>query len=147
MGHEYDVKNGRWQTWGMELQLKLRAIHNSITLVGDVNGYYVPEANEWIGFDMKHGDWVLSGHKGNTSDFEVFLEWDGRPTQDSKLLKLHFRSIEPKGGFYYADLTNEHRAKMIKDETAMSAIKVHGRHTEQEDYESSTCVQELRHND
>ena len=107
MGHEYDVKNGRWQPWGMELQLKLRAIRNPITLVGDVNGYYVPETNKWIGFDMKQADWVLSGHEGNTSDFEVFLEWDGRPTQDSKLLKLHFRSIEPKGGFYYADLTKE----------------------------------------
>ena len=77
MGHEYDVKNGRWQPWGMELQLKLRAIRNPIALVGDVNGYYVPETNKWIGFDMEQADWVLSGHKGNSSDFEVFLEWDG----------------------------------------------------------------------
>ena len=107
MGHEYDVKNGRWQPWGMELQLKLRAIRNPIALVGDVNGYYVPETNKWIGFDMKQADWVLSGHKGNTSDFEVFLEWDGLPSQDSKLLELHFRAIAPQGGFYYADLIRE----------------------------------------
>ena len=107
MGHEYDVKNGRWQPWGMELQLKLRAIRNPIALVGDVNGYYVPETNKWIGFDMKQADWVLSGHKGSTSDFEVFLEWDGLPSQDSKLLELHFRAIAPQGGFYYADLIRE----------------------------------------
>ena len=109
MGHEYDVKNGRWQPWGMELQLKLRAIRNPITLVGDVNGYYVPETNKWIGFDMEQADWVLSGHKGNMSDFEVFLEWDGLPSRDSKLLKLHFRTVDPKGGFYYADSVRESR--------------------------------------
>ena len=107
MGHEYDVKDGRWQPWGIELQLKLRAIRNPIALVGDVNGYYVPETNKWIGFDMKQADWVLSGYKGSISDFEVFLEWDGHPSRDSKLLKLHFRAIEPKGGFYYADLIRE----------------------------------------
>jgi len=107
MGHEYDVKNGRWQPWGMELQLKLRAICNPIALVGDVNGYYVPETNKWIGFDMKQADWVLSGHKGDASDFEVFLDWDGKPSRDSKSLKLHFRAVEPKGGFYYADLVKE----------------------------------------
>ena len=107
MGHEYDVKNGRWQPWGMELQLKLRAVRNPIALVGDVNGYYVPETNKWIGFDMMQADWVHPGHKGNTSDFEVFLEWDGLPSQDSKLLELHFRAIAPQGGFYYADLIKE----------------------------------------
>ncbi len=107
MGHEYGVKDGKWQPWGMELQLKLRAIRNPIALVGDVNGYYVPETNKWIGFDMQQADWVLSGHKGITSDFEVFLEWDGHPSRDSKLLKLHFRAIEPQGGFYYADLIRE----------------------------------------
>ena len=109
MGNEYNVKDGRWQPWGMELQLRLRVIRNPIALVGDVNGYYVPETNKWIGFDMKRADWVLSGHKGNMSDFEVFLEWDGLPSRDSKLLKLHFRTVDPKGGFYYADSVRESR--------------------------------------
>ena len=107
MGHEYDVKDGRWQPWGMKLQLRLRIIRNPIVLVGDVNGYYVPETNKWIGFDMKRADWVLSGHMGNISDFEVFLEWDGLPSRDSKLLKLHFRTVDPKGGFYFADSVRE----------------------------------------
>ncbi len=109
MGHEYDVKDGRWQPWGMELQLRLRAIRNPIPLVGDVNGYYVPETNKWIGFDMKQADWVFSGHNGSRPDFEVFLEWDGRPSRDSQLLKLHFRTEEPMGGFYYADSVKESR--------------------------------------
>ena len=43
------------------------------------------------------------------SDFEVFLEWDGLPSRDSKLLKLHFRTVDPKGGFYYADSVRESR--------------------------------------
>ncbi len=109
MGHEYDVKDGRWQPWGMELQLRLRVIRNPIVLLGDVNGYYVPETNKWIGFDMKQADWVLSGHKGKMSDFEVFLEWDGLPSRDSKLLKLHFRTVDSQGGFYYADSVKESR--------------------------------------
>ena len=107
MGHEHDVKDGKWQPWSMEIQLKLRAIRNPIALVGDVNGYYVPETNKWIGFDMNQADWMLPGYKGRTSDFEVFLEWDGLPSRDSKLLKLHFKTVEPKGGFYYADLARE----------------------------------------
>ena len=109
MGQEYDVKDGRWQPWGMELQLRLRVIRNPIVLLGDVNGYYVPETNKWIGFDMKQADWVLSGHKGKMSDFEVFLEWDGLPSRDSKLLKLHFRTVDSQGGFYYADSVKESR--------------------------------------
>lgn len=109
MGHEYDVKDGKWQPWGMELRLRLRAIRNPIALVGDVNGYYVPETNKWIGFDMKQVDWVFPEHKGITSDFEALLEWDGYPSRDSKLLKLHFRTVGPKEGFYYADSIRESR--------------------------------------
>ena len=122
MGHEYDVKDGRWQPWGMELQLRLRVIRNPIALVGDVNGYYVPEAYKWIGFDMKRADWVLSGHKGNISDFEVFLEWDGLPSRDSTLLKLHFRTVEPKGGFYYADSVRESRFHGVYNASTNEAL-------------------------
>ena len=56
---------------------------------------------------MKQSDWVFSGHNGIQSDFEVFLEWDGRPSRDTHLLKMNFRTVDQKGGFYYADSVKE----------------------------------------
>lgn len=107
MGNEYDVEDGKWQPWGMQLPLRLRAIHNPIKMIGDTNGYYIPATNKWIGFDMKRSDWVFSSHKGVRADFEILFEWDGKPTRDSQLLNLHFRNTETHGGFYYSDLIKE----------------------------------------
>ena len=107
MGREYDVKDGRWQPWGMKCHLKLRPIRNPITLVSDVNGYYIPDTNRWIGFDMLMGDWVQPDCKGMVPDFEVYLEWDGKPSSDSQRLNLNFRAVDAGGGFYYADTVEE----------------------------------------
>lgn len=107
MGKEYDTRDGKWLPWGMECGLRMREIRNPTALVSDVNGYYVPVTNKWIGFDMKTGDWVMSGCKGKVSDFEVFLEWDGKPSRESQLLNLSLRAVDMNSGFYYADLVPE----------------------------------------
>lgn len=109
MGDEHDARGGKWQPWGMECHLRMREIRNPTALIGDVNGYYVPVASKWIGFDMKTGDWVLPGCEGEVCDFEVFLEWDGKPSRESQLLNLNFRAVGMKSGFYYADLVQESR--------------------------------------
>lgn len=107
MGKEYDARGGKWMPWGMECNLRMREIRNPTALISDVNGYYVPATNKWIGFDMKTGDWVMSGCKGKVSDFEVFLEWDGRPSRESQLLNLRLRAADVNSGFYYADFVPE----------------------------------------
>ena len=78
MGNEYEVKNGKWQPWGMEMLLSLRRRLNPVDLIVSGDSFYVPSTNSWIGFDMAKKDWVYEGKTGVKSDFEVFVTWDGK---------------------------------------------------------------------
>ena len=34
--------------------------------------------NKWIGYDIEQNDYVAPYGKGEKSDFEVYIDWDGR---------------------------------------------------------------------
>ena len=61
MGNEFDVKDGRWQPWGMKAQIPMREVRNPVSLIKKKGGVSVPRTDVWIGFDMKQGDWVGYG--------------------------------------------------------------------------------------
>lgn len=105
MGNEYEVKNGRWQPWGMRVNIPMRMINNPVSLIRKKGGAAVPETDMWIGFDMKTGDWVGHGGKGLVSDFEVKLQWDGKPVVSSEFAKLDLRFVGEGAGFYMTNTT------------------------------------------
>lgn len=74
MGNEYKVKRGRWQPWGMKVNIPMRKVKNPVSLIKKKGGVAVPETGTWIGFDMKLGDWVGHGGKGLVPDFEANLQ-------------------------------------------------------------------------
>ena len=105
IGNECEVKNGKWQPWGMEVLLPLRRRLNPVNLVVSGDSFYVPSTNRWIGFDMAKKDWVYEGKTGVKSDFEVFVTWDGKVTVCSDMLKVDVRFTGRDEGYYLADAT------------------------------------------
>lgn len=102
MGNEYEVKSGRWQPWGMKVNIPMRMVKNPVSLIKKKGGLVVPETGAWIGFDMKLGDWVGHGGNGRVPDFEVKLQWDGKPVVSSEFAKLDLRFVGKGAGFYMA---------------------------------------------
>ena len=103
MGNEYDVKDGRWQPWGMLLPMTLRKIRAPVQLIVHRDLYPIPCTNKVFGFDMALKDWVLPYGKGKVADFEVFLTWDGKPLYYTKRTQLDIRFSEKYAGYYPFD--------------------------------------------
>ena len=105
MGSEYEVRDGKWQPWGMVVKLPMRKVINPIALLSFHDSIQVPATNTWIGFDMKKKDWVASGRGGEISDFEVMVQWDGRPMATLEFAQMDIRFVSKGAGFYFADKT------------------------------------------
>jgi len=105
MGSEYEVHNGKWQPWGMVVALPMRKVVNPVQLLALHDGIQVPATNTWIGFDMKKKDWVASGRGGEIPDFEVMVQWDGRPMATLEFAQMDIRFIGKGAGFYFANKT------------------------------------------
>jgi hypothetical protein len=104
IGAEHEVKDGKWLPYGAEEVIRLRSIQNPIPLrkLGFGMGKDVPCTNKWVGVDMALGDFVKPYGKGDVSDFEVLVEWDGRPPADSNYCVANIRFIGQLSGGYYA---------------------------------------------
>ena len=56
MGHEHAVKNGKWQPWGMKVDLPLRRMGKlSKVLVFASPARAIPSTNRWVGVDLERG--------------------------------------------------------------------------------------------
>lgn len=100
MGSEYEVKEGRWQPWGMSVPITLREIRAPVQLVVQKEIYRIPSTNTLMGFDMALKDWVAPNGKGKHADFEVFLTWDGKPLYYTQHTQLDVLFPEKHAGYY-----------------------------------------------
>ena len=109
MGAEHEVVEGKWLPYGETEVLQLRRIHNPVALhsFGFGAGRDVPATNTWIGVDMAYGDFIKPYGKGEHVDFEVMVEWDGRPPIDSNYCVANMRFVEQLSGGYYAPIIRE----------------------------------------
>ena len=105
MGSEYEVRNGKWQPWGMVVELPMRKVVKPVKLLALHDGIQIPATNTWIGFDMKKKDWVVSGRGGEIPDFEVMVQWDGRPMMALEFAQMDIRFVGKGAGFYFTDKT------------------------------------------
>lgn len=103
LGNEHEVKDGKWQPWGMEIPLVFREVRSPVDLIGKVGSYAIPATNCWIGFDMEVMDWNCEGHGGKVTDFEVKLDWDGKPVDETDRMLLTARFPGKHSGFYAVD--------------------------------------------
>ncbi len=110
MGAEREVRDGRWQPYGAEEELLLRRIEDPVSLPHEWfwEFRYTMERGRWIGYDILKNDFVGPIGHGDISDFEVFVEWDGRwMPGEYKGMKVCIRFPEHFAGFYEYDARNE----------------------------------------
>ena len=100
MGAEHEVKDGKWQPWGMKLPLRMRLVKSPLKLIEEDTYREFPATDRWIGYDLIARDWVSSGCRGMRSDFEVRLTWDGLEGYHSKKLQVECRFQGVADGFY-----------------------------------------------
>lgn len=103
MGSEYEVKDGRWQPWGMSIPITLREVRAPVQLVVQQGLYKIPSTNMLVGFDMAVKDWVSPNGKGKQADFEILLTWDGKPLYYTQQTQLAVRFPEKHAGYYVFD--------------------------------------------
>ena len=105
MGHEHEVKKGKWQPWGMAKQITLLPVRNPVArIAGTQDWKWTKEINKWIGFDLMKYDFVKPYGTGESSDIEVIFEWDGAWRQkDYSGMALRLRLPQKFAGGYYLD--------------------------------------------
>ena len=108
-----DVKNGKWQPYGRREQLILRHIGNPVPLLRYGGAIAVPKTNSWFGFDMEMKDFVRPYGKGKEADFEVLMQWDGKPPADSLFDSLTVRFPGKGSGVYHAQRYDESDFKWV----------------------------------
>ena len=109
MGFERNVENDKWQPFGEVQNIVLRKKINPINLISFSKLIDVVQTNRWVGFDMKKGDFVAPMGCGKNADFEVKVEWDGRPAWESRYCCAEIRFSNPFTGGYYARNVSESR--------------------------------------
>ena len=104
MGHEHDVKNGKWQPWGMVKQITLLPVKNpQARIAGTPDWKRTKELKKWMGFDLMKYDFVKPYGNGIVSDVEVMFDWDGVwDLKDYSGMALKMRFKEKYAGGYYA---------------------------------------------
>ncbi len=113
MGHEYAVRDGRWQPYGKSERIILRDMRNPIDMPHE-NFWkfkYTNAINMWIGYDIKENDFVVPYGNGKVADFEVYIDWNGEwlPTYTGMAVRIRF--TEPFSGCYAYDINRESNFK------------------------------------
>lgn len=107
MGHEHEVKHGKWQPWGLVKKITLLPVKNPVAqIAGTPDWKWTKEINKWIGFDLIKYDFVEPYGTGKESDMEIMFEWNGAWRQkDYNGMSLRLRFPQKFAGGYYADKT------------------------------------------
>ena len=101
------VRDGKWQPWEETIVMRLRKVHNPILQGDQLMSLRAPATNSWIGLDLKLADWVKPFGKGEISNVELNVLWDGLPPDKSKLCIYNMRVCGRNNGLYWGDKISE----------------------------------------
>lgn len=105
--HAHDVKDGKWQPYPMEKTVALKKIRNPITLFRQAKTLVLHTTNQWVGVDMLVGDFIRPFGRGDVSDFQVKVQWDGLIDLKSMLCTADVQFPGPWAGGYFAAKCSE----------------------------------------
>lgn len=108
------VRKGKWQPWCERVEICLRKIVNPKPLKHFCCFKDVPQTNEWIGLDMKCGDWVHPYGNGVVSDIEINVKWDGLPKVSSRDCSMQVRMLGELCGGLFVDKVLESEFECVK---------------------------------
>jgi len=98
MQNRRSVINNQWQPYGEKVTVALRTINRPCELKMSSGIHSMPSTNVWIGFDMELDDWVRPYGNGKTLDFELCLQWDGKPPWEYPELVFGIRFQDRNAG-------------------------------------------------
>ena len=100
------VSWGKWMPDKIPCMAKLRQIRKPVKLLTSdgEKGHDIYEPKVWMGFDILKNDWVSPYGKGETVDFEVIYESDGKKFLDYTGSELTMRFVRPYDGAYVRTL-------------------------------------------
>ena len=105
MGAERDVKDGKWQPYGENHSIVLRRVLNpQIVKIGKGKFVLTKHLNRWLGFDIQRHDFVRPYGTGETADFEVMIEWNGKWLPDYTGMGVRIRFAAPYSEYYEQDI-------------------------------------------
>ena len=122
-----DVKKGKWHPYGRRERIILRRIGNPVPLLRYGDGLVIPKTNTWFGFDMEMKDFVAPHGKGTEADFEVLMQWDGKPPVSSQFDSLSVRFPGKGSGVYKVQRYDESDFKWVHqaNETGYVPTELH----------------------
>ena len=96
------VSRGKWMPDKIPCTARLRPIRNPVKLMtsGGERGHDINESKAWMGFDILKNDWVSPYGKGETVDFEIMYNSDGKKLFDYTGSELTMRFVRPYDGAY-----------------------------------------------
>ena len=96
------VSWGKWKPGKIHCTAKLRQIRKPVKLLtsGGARGHYINEPKVWMGFDILKDDWISPYGKGDTVDFEVMYDSDGKKLFDYTGSTLKIRFVRQFDGAY-----------------------------------------------
>ena len=100
------VRNGKWQPYGENVNLTLKPIKNPVQMLRGALTHEIPATNVWFGFDFERNDWKKPHGKGERSDVEIRLQWDGKLPWEYPNVELEMR-IKEEGSAYVAKLYSQ----------------------------------------
>ena len=101
MGAEREVIDGKWQPYGTRYSMILRRILNPQAIeIGCGEFVLTKHLNRWVSFDMQKHDFVYPFGTGETADFDVRIEWDGKWLPDYTGMGISIRFTVPYSGYY-----------------------------------------------
>ena len=87
----YDIQNGKWQPYGIVVQVMLKKIHRPTPMVVFTNlKFRVPECNQDYGFDMEYGALVEPYGPGKIADFYIRHMWEENKQRGHRTLTFSF---------------------------------------------------------
>lgn len=114
------VSWGKWKPSKIHYAAKLRQIRKPVKLLtsGGARGHDIYEPKVWMGFDILKDDWVSPYGKGDTVDFEIMYDSDGKKLFEYTGSELRMRFVRPYDGAYVRTLDWE--SKFHTDFEAMT---------------------------
>lgn len=115
MGHEYAVKEGKWQPWGMNVGVVLREVRKQAKLlIFASRSLVIPVTNTWIGVDLARNDFVEPYGHGTDEDLSLNLHWDGRDLGSSKFCTAEISFSNAHDGGYFSRVLNDSKFKYVR---------------------------------
>ena len=112
------LKTGKWSDDEQIVPLLMRPINNPVPMKVKKVTESIPIKNEWVGYDLETGDWVMPHGKGQVADIELYsegtvestVEYNGKTTMRFPGFGNGIQSIDLLRGYQRCEFQSPYEA-------------------------------------